>query len=254
LVSPAAPVYDTIGQHYTAHRQPDPRWAALITQKLGKARRVVNVGAGTGSYESQPPSADVLAIEPSSVMVAQRPPRAAPVVRGRASALPMFGGSAEAAMAILTVHHWGDWESGLAEMRRVARRRVIVTIDFECHAHFWLLRDYLPHVAAFELGLSPTMAQISAALPITEAHDLPLPADMEDGVLGAPWRRPEAYLDPLVRSNCSPLALADQAATAEGIARRADDLATGAWHRRYADLLERDSYDAGYRLLVSEGD
>jgi ubiquinone/menaquinone biosynthesis C-methylase UbiE len=261
-VSSTAPVYDTIGQQYTAHRQPDPRWAALITQQLGDARRVVNVGAGTGSYE--PPSsptrpsslsaASLLAIEPSSVMIAQRPPGAAPVVRASATALPMVTGSADAAMAILTVHHWGDWATGLAELRRVANRRVILTIDFEHHAEFWLLRDYLPHVAAAELGLSPTVAQISASLPITDILELPLPADMEDGVLGAHWCRPEAYLDPVVRSNCSPLALADPSATAQGIAKLAEDLTTGAWHRRYADLLELDSYDAGYRLLVSEGD
>ncbi len=251
MASPTAPVYDTIGRHYTAHRQPDPRWAALITQQLGDARRVVNVGAGTGSYESPPPSGSILAVEPSAVMVAQRPPGAAPVVRASATALPLGNGSADVALAILTVHHWGDWATGLAEATTRARRLVILTIDFECHAQFWLLRDYLPHVAAFELGLSPTVAQISAALPIAEVRHLPLPADMEDGVLGAHWRRPEAYLDPLLRSNCSPLALADPAATAAGIARLADDLATGAWQRRYADLLERDSYDAGYRLVVS---
>jgi SAM-dependent methyltransferase len=248
-------VYDTIGQHYTANRQADPRWEDLIAAELGDARRVVNVGAGTGSYEPMDGRVRVVAIEPSAVMAAQRRADAAPVVRASGAALPLAGDWADVAMAILTIHHWGDWASGLAELRRVARRRLILTIDFEVHARFWLLQDYLPDVADYVRRQAPTLADIGAAMPIVATRSLPLPHDLADGVLGAHWRRPEAYLDPGVRANCSPLALADPSTMAAGIGRLEADLASGAWSARYGHLMEQTSYDLGYRLVVSgDGD
>lgn len=219
---------------------------------MGDAGRVVNVGAGTGSYEPAGPGVDVVAVEPSDVMLAQRPDDAAPAIRASGTELPLATGSFEAAMAILTLHHWGDWRRGLDELARVAPRRVIVTIDFEVHAHFWLLADYLPEVAEAERRLRPSPADIAAVLSVTQTIELPLPPDLADGVLGSCWRRPEAYLDPVVRANTSPLALADPALVAAGVARLESDLADGTWHRRYGHLLELDAYDLGYRLLVSE--
>lgn len=214
---------------------------------------MLNVGAGTGSYEPMAASGPrVIAVEPSAVMVDQRAPHAATVVRASGSALPILPCAFHAAMAILTIHHWTDWPTGLHELRRVAPRRLILTIDFAVHARFWLLADYLPEVADFELAQAPSVEDIAAALPITQVHQLPLPVDMRDGVLGAHWRRPEAYLDPRVRANCSPLALADPQIMSRGLARLESDLASGHWHRRYADLYESDMYDVGYRLLVSE--
>lgn len=244
------PVYDSIGQDYIAHRQTDPRWAALIHQELGDARRVLNVGSGTGSYE--PASCSVLAVEPSAVMVAQRGPGAAPAVRGSATALPVTTDSFDAVLAILTVHHWGDWRAGLREMCRVAPRRIILTMDFAVHARFWLLAEYLPEVAEYVRASAPTIEDIATSLHLSASHDLPLPVDMRDGVLGAHWQRPEAYLDPVVRANCSPLALADQGSMATGLSRLESDIASGAWNRRHADLLSLASHDLGYRLLVSD--
>ena len=246
------PKYDVIGRGYTTNRRPDPRWAALIESRLGDARRVVNVGAGTGSYE--PTGREVVAVEPSSVMVAQRTPGAAPAVRGSGDALPIRTGGADAAMAILTIHHWGDWRRGLAELCRVAPRRLILTIDHQVHARFWLLADYLPDVAASVRTTRPALDDITDALRVAETIDLPLPPDLVDGVLGSQWCNPEAYLDPMVRANTSPLALADPAHVSAGIARLEHDLASGAWHARHGHLLQRPDYDLGYRLLVCEGD
>jgi SAM-dependent methyltransferase len=250
-VTPSSPVYDTIGQGYTTHRRPDPRWAALIREALGGAGRVINVGAGTGSYEPAAP-VQVVAVEPSTVMLAQRARDAAPVVRASGSALPVLSGSFDAAMAVLTLHHWDDWGTGLGELARAAPRRVILTIDFEVHARFWLLADYLPEVAAVERGLHPSPADIASVIPIARTVGLLLPADLSDGVLGSFWRQPEAYLDPVVRANTSPLALADPAHIDAGIRRLEADLVSGAWHRRYGHLLEQHELDLGYRLLVSE--
>ena len=169
-----------------------------------------------------------------------------------ATALPIFTQSVDAALAILTVHHWDDWRTGLSELCRVAPRRLIVTIDFAVHARFWLLVEYLPEVADYVLQRAPTTDDIATALHITAVHALPLAADMRDGVLGAHWRRPEAYLDPLVRANCSGLALANPPTMAAGLAQLEADLASGLWRRRHADLLTLETYDAGYRLLVSD--
>ena len=174
--------YDTIGRQYVAHRRADPRWEAAIAAQLGPGRSVVNVGAGTGSYE--PTDRVVMAVEPSLVMVSQRPPDAAPALRASATALPLGSRCADVAMAVLTVHHWDDWAAGLAELCRVAPRRVVVAIDFEPHSRFWLYEDYLPEVGATARQLGPDAATVADAIGATRCEVLPVPADMEDGVLG----------------------------------------------------------------------
>ncbi len=245
----SSPVYDTIGQGYLAHRRADPRWEAVIFEHLGETELIVNVGAGAGAYE--PPHRSVVAVDPSNVMIAQRPAEAGPAVRASGSALPLPSRCADVAMAILTVHHWDDWAAGLAEMCRVADRRVVLGMDFDLHASFWLLQDYLPEVGDYTRSLGPDAAAIARAIGATKTVPLLVPLDMVDGVLGAYWRRPEAYLEPAVRANCSGLALADQTVIARGVAALAADLESGAWHERHADLLSRDSLDLGYRLVVA---
>jgi hypothetical protein len=244
------PVYDTIGRGYVAHRRADPRWEAVVHDQLGDARVVVNVGAGSGSYEPQ--DASVVAVEPSAVMVSQRRPGAAPVVRASASALPFASGCADAAMAILTVHHWDDWHTGLRELCRMAPRRIVLGIDFDLHASFWLLADYLPEVADDTKRGLPGADEIARAIGATVSIPLLVPRDMRDGVLGAYWCRPAAYLDPEVRATCSGLALADPDVMARGIAALEDDITNGAWKQRHAELAHLDSIDLGYRLLVSD--
>jgi SAM-dependent methyltransferase len=249
-----SPVYDTIGLGYIAHRRVEPRWEALIHEQLGDGRVVVNVGAGTGNYE--PFDRAVVAIEPSSVMVGQRAAAAAPAVRASGSALPLASDSADVAVAILTLHHWDDWAAGLAELCRVAPRRVVLTMDFEMHSRFWFLEDYVPEVGAATRVLEPGYVAVAEAIGAgggdgdVEVIPLLVPRDMQDGVLGAYWCRPEAYLDPAVRANCSGLALADPAVVARGVAALKADLASGAWQRRHGDLAELETIDLGYRLVV----
>src|SRR6202161_1110836 len=233
MASAGTPRYDTIGQGYVAHRQADPRWEAVIDQQLGDGRVVVNVGAGTGNYE--PVNRAVIAVEPSGVMVEQRASGAAPAVRATGSALPLPSGCADVAMAILTVHHVDDWEAGMAELRRVAPRRVVLTMDFELHSRFWLLEDYVPEVGEYTRRLGPGHDAVAAALGGGSSIPLLVPRDMVDGVLGAYWCRPEAYLDPAIRANCSGLALADPAVVARGVAALEADLSSGAWQRRHAE-------------------
>lgn len=202
---------------------------------------MVDVGAGAGSYE--PDDRSVVAVEPSTVMIAQRAPGSAPVVRGVAEALPFADGSFDAAMAILTLHHWRDRAAGCAELRRVARRWVVLTFEPALHREFWLVRDYLPDMPLPDF----TVAETADALDAEYVVPLHLPADFTDAVLPAHWRRPEAYLDPAVQAANSGMAALDLQAPMQ---RLADDLASGAWHRRYRELLRQESFDAGFRLLI----
>jgi SAM-dependent methyltransferase len=240
--------YDRIGATYTATRRPDPRIQRAIWDALADARSVVNVGAGTGSYE---PPATVLAVEPSAVMIGQRPPAGAPAVQARAERIPLADGACDAALAVLTVHHWSDRPAGIAEMRRVARRLVVLTHDPAVAGDFWLVRDYLPEVVEFDRGRMPSIDQLCAWMGgDVRVTPVPIPHDCSDGFLCAFWRRPQAYLDPLVRNGISTLAQLG-APVQRALTMLAADLESGAWERRNGALLELDEADFGYRLLVT---
>lgn len=243
-------LYDSIGLGYTAARQTDPRWLTPILKALGDARSVVDVGSGTGSYE--PADRQVLAVEPSAEMVRQRPPGIAPVVRAVAEALPVRSQSVDAALAVLTVHHWANWRQGLAELRRVAPLRVVLAYDTRLHADYWFVREYVPEIAALELS-RPSADAIAHELGADTVIPMPVPWDFIDGVFPAYWRRPEAYLSPAVRHTCSALAQSPPSAVSRGLARLKEDLTTGRWDESHQDLLALDEWDAGFRLIVSRG-
>jgi SAM-dependent methyltransferase len=240
--------YDEIGRTYARTRATDPRIAAAIWEGLGDARTVVNVGAGTGNYE--PPDREVTAVEPSAVMIAQRPPDAAPAVQASAEALPFEDDGFDAAMAVLTIHHWSDWRAGIEEMRRVARRLVVLSWDPSFARRLWITAEYFPHAGAEE-STFPSLADQAGAVRATRVTTVPVPHDCRDGFYGAYWRRPEAYLDPEVRAGVSVLAQRTPAELALGLERLRADLESGVWAERHADLLELDELDLGYRLLVA---
>jgi SAM-dependent methyltransferase len=241
-------LYDRIGTGYALGRRTDPRWMSAILDALGDARSVADIGAGTGSYE--PADRTVIAVEPSSEMVRQRPPHASPVVRAVAEALPLRSQVVDAALAVLTVHHWPDWRRGLAELRRVAAHRVVLAYDTERHTEFWFVREYVPEIADLERG-RPSADAIADELGADSVTPLPVPWDFTDGVFPAYWRRPAAYLDPAVRRACSALAQTDPGAVDRGVRRLRADLESGRWQERHRDLLALDQWDAGFRLIVS---
>jgi SAM-dependent methyltransferase len=244
----AAPVYDRIGVGYAGERRPDPRWAAAIAAAVGPASSVASIGAGTGSYE---PAATVVAIEPSAVMVAQRRPGFAPAVRGVAERLPLRDGAVDVALVVLSLHHWSDWRAGLAELRRVSRRQVVLTFDGSFHDRFWLIADYLPEIADLALNRPPAPVVVAEALGEATVTPLPVPHDMVDGILWAGWRRPGRYLDPAVLAAASSTAALPPAVLARGVEALRADLETGAWHRRHAGLLAQEAIDGGFRLIAS---
>ena len=242
-----AMLYDRIGTRYASHRQPDPAIERLIHTALGDAGSVVNVGAGSGSYE--PTDRRVVAVEPSITMIDQRPAQSAPVVQARAQALPFATDSFDAALAILTVHHWDDQHIGLLELRRVARARVVVlTWDPAYLESFWLT-DYIPEIRAVDRPIFPPLHNYQDLLGPMHSLAVPIRHDCSDGMLCAYWRRPHAYLDPDVRSAISTFAKLGDIAPA--LAQLQRDLASGEWHRRYHALLTRTELDLGYCLLVT---
>ncbi|MCX5401798.1 MerR family transcriptional regulator [Streptomyces sp. NBC_00102] len=245
-----ARLYDEIGSAYPATRRTEPRIAAQIWDALGDARTVLNVGAGTGSYE--PADREVTAVEPSAVMRAQRPVGSAPCVAAAAESLPFQDRSFDVAMAVSTVHHWGDPVAGLREMRRVARRVVVLTFDTDEPGwpdRFWLTRDYLPEFVDV-LAPFPSLAGMADAIG-ARAEPVPVLWDCADGLFEAYWRRPGAYLVDHVRRAMSVWTRVGPEAEQRAVRSLRDDLESGRWAERNGDLTGLDAADLGLRLLVA---
>lgn len=237
--------YDRIGIDYAQLRKPDPRIAAHIERGLGSAHSILNVGAGTGSYE--PAGREVTALEPSQEMISQRPVGAGPAIQGFAEDLPFPDDSFDAAMAVLTVHHWTDQARGMAEMRRVSRGLVVLLTFDPGFRDIWLL-DYFPEFASLDDGQMPPIWAYTDWLGPVEVSAVPIPHDCTDGFLYAYWRRPRAYLDPRIRKGMSSFWAIKRAD--EGLAKLERDLDSGEWERRYSGLLGMEELDLGYRLVV----
>lgn len=248
----ASALYDAIGFGYAQRRRPDERIARQLRSGLRGAAPILNVGAGAGSYE--PTDRQVVAVEPSAAMIAQRHPGAAPVVRAVAGSLPFPDRSFEGCMALLTVHHWPDPLAGIAELRRVTRGPIVVlTFDQEVHAQQWIVSEYLPDMAVLDPAL-PGPERIARALGGGSIEVVNVPWDCTDGFCHAWWRRPAAYLDETVRSAISGIARLPAGVVADAMARLGADIASGTWDKEHRHLLEKQEIDAGYRIVVSPGD
>ncbi|MEM7455721.1 MAG: class I SAM-dependent methyltransferase [Planctomycetota bacterium] len=241
-------IYDSIGDGYGSNRVADPRIYAVIRSALEGCRTVVNIGAGVGSYE--PEDLQVTAVEPSSRMIEQRLSKSR-VVQAVAEELPIQDLAFDASMAVLTVHHWTDPGKGLSEMARVSRRQVIFTFDPDIAFSFWLMRDYFPGLIETDVDRSVSIDAIKSALGEVDIRTVNVPRDCTDGFLAAYWRRPERYLVQSIRNSISTFSQIDDRAIQPGIEALQEDLRSGAWNRKYADLLERDELDCGYRLIIA---
>jgi SAM-dependent methyltransferase len=218
----------------------------VIRAALGDVASVVNIGAGSGSYE--PTDLAVVPVEPSDLMIGQRPASLPQSVRGVAEALPLADKSVDAALAVLSAHHWADRPAAFAEIRRVARRRAVF-FTHDPDAPFGWLDDYFPSLADDRLSRYPRLIEFDVLGRVT-IEPVPVPADCTDGFTAAYWRRPNAYLNEGIRANMSTFALLDPRVVADGVARLARDLTDRSWHGRYASLLELPELDVGYRLVV----
>jgi SAM-dependent methyltransferase len=243
-------LYDRIGRTYRTTRKEDARIAALIKDSLGDAGSVANIGAGTGAYE--PRDRDVLAVEPSQTMLVQRPVGSAAAVRASAEGLPFGDATFDAALAVNTVQHWTNLRAGLRELRRIARKRIVIFIrDAQRGSPFWLTEDYLPSLDPSR-RIAAIVEAIEDELRSVKASPVHLPNDCADGLFTAYWARPEAYLDNEVRRNISNFALVMDDDLARGLAALRADLESGAWDRKYGHLRQLRDLDLGHRLLVAE--
>jgi SAM-dependent methyltransferase len=244
------PRYDRLGTTYTATRREDPDLAAQIHAALGEGRTLLNVGAGAGAYE--PRDRIVVAVEPSPVMIAQRPRDAAPAVLAAAERLPFVDGSFDAGMAVSTVHHWSDLGAGLDELRRVARRVVVVAGDPDVIDRLWLTADYFPGMAYRRRRDLQPQAIAERLGGRTQIRPLRIPAGCLDGFPEAFMARPEAFLDHRVRRNMSPFRLLAADQVTAGVARLRRDLASGRWDARHGELRRLSHLDVGLRIVVCD--
>jgi hypothetical protein len=242
--------YSVIGSGYAQIRQPDPRIAAQFHAALGDARRVLNVGAGAGSYE--PTDREVTAVEPSASMRAQRPAHLSEAVDATAESLPFADDSFDAAMASITVHQWPEPERGLAEMRRVTTGHIaILTFEPNPPQHWWML-DYVPELFEVESRRMPALDRIARALGgRTEVQIVPIPADSTDRFGQALFARPEQMLEPAVRRAMSAWSFLDPRTVDDFHHRLTADLASGEWDRRYGEFRNLPEFDGGLRLVIS---
>lgn len=243
--------YERIGHGYARLRREDPRIAARIEAALGGARTVVNVGAGAGSYE--PRDRHVIAVEPSDVMAAQRPADLPPAITATAGRLPLRDASVNAAMAILTVHHWDrEREAGVRELRRVARGPVVIlTYLPEVSNRMWLVQDYVPEVGEMDLRTFPDVDELATWLGgDTRVETIPIHRDSPDWMFGSFWAHPERVLDPEARGVTSGFARLPTETTHRVEEALAADLRSGEWDRRHGHLRELESLDVGLRLVV----
>lgn len=243
--------YDSIGVGYARTRQEDSDVRRRIHGALGAAYSVVNVGAGAGSYE--PLGRDVLAIEPSAVMVAQRPTGSAPAILASAGKLPLRDDSVDAAMAVLTIHHWdAELRSGLQELRRVARGPIaILTYDPAVSAQMWLMAEYLPEVAKLDLETFPRPEEVATWLGGARVDVVPTRADTPDWTLGSFWAHPERVLDESARNHTSGFARQPREVVERAVAAVQRDLANGTWDERHGALRQLEELDVGMRLVIA---
>jgi SAM-dependent methyltransferase len=249
--TPSASIdYDLVATVYPVSRRAEPRIARRVDAALGDARTVVNVGAGVGSYE--PMDRQVIAIEPSAGMRAQRPAHLTPAIAAYAEALPLDDASVDAAMAIITIHHWTDLVAGLHELRRVARGPVLVlTFDIDVVADYWMLTDYAPEILVDDRRRFPAIATVANMLGGARVESIGIPIDCSDGFFEAQYARPEAYLDPSIRAAQSVWHRVPSRVEDRIIAALSEDLASGAWDERHGHLRTQPEYEGGLRLIVA---
>lgn len=240
--------YAHAAPEYRLARHPDPRIQAQVSAELHGFGSLLNVGAGTWSYE--PPGKAIVAMDRSMEMLRRRPAGAAPCIHGSAEDLPFKDKSFDAALAVLTIHHWERWEDGLQEMKRVSRKRVVLLTWDPDHAGFWLTQDYFPEMRALDARIFPSLASLRRALGSIAVKPVRIPGDCTDGFLGAYWKRPEAYLSEPKRKAISSFARIE--GLQQGLSRLSSDLEDGEWERKYGGLRGLAELDIGYRLVTAD--
>lgn len=239
-------LYDQIGVGYTVSRCTDPKIAAQINKELVGATKILNIGAGAGSYE--PDDKELIAVEPSIEMIRQRKPDAHPVKQAFADELPFENDSFSHTMTVLSMHHWQNRAQAFNEIKRVTQDKFVAVTWFPDVAPFWLVDKYFPELLELDRQIFPTIDELENAFGNIELTPLLIPEDCQDGFLACYWKRPEAYLSEQVRSAISSFGKIGK--LEQGLAELANDLETGKWHKDNEALLNRSDLDTGYRIVT----
>ena len=241
-------IYDDIGINYTVTRSTDPRIAKQLYSELQGATRIVNIGAGTGSYE--PENIELVAVEPSSEMISQRRADSHRVEQAFAEKLPFENGSFSHAMTINSMHHWENRALAFSEINRVAIEKfVAITWDPESDP-FWLTRDYFPEIYEMDKCIFPELGEFNEHFDEVKISPLQIPSDCKDGLLAAFWKRPEAYLSSKIRQSTSPFSKIKN--LTQGLQKLENDLANGVWSKNNHAILNLTSLDVGYRVISAK--
>lgn len=245
-------LYNKIGATYQQTRRQDDHLYHCVLKALGTSQTVLNIGAGTGSYE--PKDRQVVAVEPSEVMVSQRQKNQVPVVKATADHLPFHHKTFDACMTVLSMHHWQPNQyQGVQEMRRVARDKVvIVTCDPRVSAKMWLMADYLPEVAQLDHDTFPFPETIAAWLDAeVDILSIPIQKNTSDWSLMSFWAHPERVLDPIARASTSGFARQPKEVVDRVVNEVEHDLKNGLWDEKYGHLRTLNELDVGLRLIVA---
>ncbi|MES1191541.1 MAG: class I SAM-dependent methyltransferase [Steroidobacter sp.] len=239
--------YDNIGINYSVTRCTDPIIATELYAELKGATRILNIGAGAGSYE--PDDVELIAVEPSAEMISQRKLGSHAVVKAFAEKLPFESNSFSHAMTVNSMHHWQDRALAFNEINRIAADKFVAITWDPASEPFWLTRDYFPEIYEMDKRIFPAMEEFTEYFDDVKVKPLKIPGDCKDGLLAAFWKRPAAYLSSQVRQSTSPFAKIKY--LAEGLKKLEADLADGTWARNNQVILNESSLDVGYRLITA---
>jgi SAM-dependent methyltransferase len=239
-------IYDQIGSGYTVTRCTDPKIQDQIKNELNGATNIINIGAGTGSYE--PKNVNLVAVEPSLEMISQRNENSYPVKQAKADQLPFPDNYFSHAMTVLSMHHWENRIQAFSEIKRVTTKKFVAVTWLPEAAPFWLTRDYFPEIHEIDCRIFPSTSELKKSFRNLEVKPLLIPEDCKDGFLACFWKRPEAYLQKNVRKAISTFSKIKNLEL--GLKKLESDLSTGEWHKRNANLLDKSHIDVGYRIIT----
>lgn len=241
-------IYDDIGLGYNVTRRTDPKIAKQIEKNLVDATKIINLGAGTGSYE--PLGVDLIAVEPSKLMIEQRAANAYPVKQAFADNLPFRSNYFSHAMTVLSMHHWQNRRAAFSEIKRVTTDKFVAVTWFPHLADFWLTKDYFPEIHQLDSQAFPSLDEFEAEFNSLEITPLLVPEDCQDGFLACFWKRPTAYLQQSVRKGMSTFSKIRN--LDDGLWQLENDLKTGLWHKKNSHILESTELDVGYRIVTAK--
>jgi ubiquinone/menaquinone biosynthesis C-methylase UbiE len=251
--------YGVIAPRYDASRRAEPAIVSAFADQLRavSARRVLEIGAGTGNYTRELAGLgfDVTALDLSDEMIRKGCAKvAARWIRADARALPIAAGAVDAAVGVNVLHHLGDQELVLRELRRVVRSgAVLQAVVRENLSTLWY-RHYFPEIDEVLVPIHPSLgATVTAMLRAGFAHVHArriFYSGSGDLTFEAARARPQLIFDEKFRAATSGFRRLGESAIARGLKRLRADMESG----RFAQIaapFDRQHRDAGDCFVIT---